>query len=204
MEAFMTITVKKLAKLIFIFFILQLSSTHAANTDEHERFIKTKACLKCDLSNDIFEGEYPNSLLDGAILNDCDFVYTNFDFSQFNGSFLTKAHANSFWNPWFYSQSTFRQASFIGAMLNYSNFSNVEFSGANFMNANLKYANFENANLSNTNFLGAIVDGLKLKNAILIGSNISDDQLNVVASKDCVVLPNGELYQENPQSKCVF
>lgn len=204
MEAYMIITVKKLAKLGLMLFILQTASLHAANPDDHERFIKTQSCIKCDLSNDIFEGEYSQSLLDGAILNDCDFVYANFDDSQFNGSFLTKAHASSFWNPWFYSQSTFRQTNFIGALLNYSNFSNVEFSGANFTNANLKYANFENTNLSNTNFSNAIVDGLKLKNAILIGSNISNEQLAVVASKDCVILPNGELFQENNQSKCVF
>lgn len=204
MEAFMITMVKKLAKLSLIFLSLHHLMSYAANSDDHDRFIKTKSCIKCDLSNDIFEGSYLNSLLDGAILNDCDFIYANFDFSQFSGSFLTKAHASSFWNPWFYSQSTFRQANFIGALLNYSNFSNVEFSGANFMNANLKNANFENANLSNTNFSGAIVDGLKLKNAILIGSNITNEQLAVVASKDCVILPNGELYQENPQNKCVF
>lgn len=204
MEASMTIMVKKLAKLSLIVGASYHITLHAANLDDHERFINTQSCIKCDLSNDIFEGDHHHSLLDGAILNDCDFIYANFDDSQFNNCFLTKAHASSFWNPWFYSQSTFRQTNFIGALLNYSNFSNVEFSGANFSNANLKYANFENANLSNTNFSNAIVDGLKLKNAILIGSNITNAQLASVASKDCVILPNGELFQDNIQSKCVF
>ena len=70
--------------------------------------------------------------------------------------------------------------------------------------ANLKNANFENANFSNANFQGALIDDANFKNTILIGANITKEQLNTVASKDCAILPDGSLYTANDNIKCLF
>lgn len=195
---FMTIMEKKFVKIFLLFFSVTLFA------DDIDEFLKTKVCVKCDLSNSRFIGDLQKALADDSLLTNCEFIYSNFDKSSFNGCFLTKSQAQSFWNPYFYSQATFREASFKGAFLNFTSFSSVEFSGANFENANLRNANFENANLSNTNFTGAIIDDANFKNTILIGSNITDEQLSKVASKECSVLPNGQLFMSHPDVKCLF
>lgn len=198
MELYMTTMVKRLVKIAIFLISFFL---YAEDLDE---FLKTKVCIKCDLSNSRFIGDLQNAFADDSLLSNCEFIYANFDRSSFNGCFLTKSQAQSFWNPYFYSQASFREASFKGAFLNFTTFSSVEFSGANFENANLRNANFENANLSNTNFTGAIVDDANFKNTILIGSNINADQLNKLSSKECAVLPNGQLYLSNPSIKCLL
>jgi uncharacterized protein YjbI with pentapeptide repeats len=198
MEQFMTIMEKKSVKILIFFISISLFA------DDIDEFLKTKVCVKCDLSNSRFIGDLQKALVDDSLLTNCEFIYANFDKSSFNGCFLTKSQAQSFWNPYFYSQATFREASFKGAFLNFTSFSSAEFSGANFENANLRNANFENANLSNTNFSGALVDDANFKNTILIGSNITEEQLAKVASKECAVLPNGQLYMSHPEVKCLF
>lgn len=175
-----------------------------AYADDIDQFLKTKICIKCDLSNSRFIGDLNDAVADDSLLTNCDFIYSSFDHASLNNTFLTKSQAQSFWNPYFYSQATFREASFKGAFLNFTNFSSVEFSGADFENANLKNGNFENANFSNANFKGAILDDANFKNTILIGSNITEDQLNKVASKECAILPNGTLFISNSNIKCLF
>ena len=80
----------------------------------------------------------------------------------------------------------------------------MEMLRADFENANLKNANFENANFSNANFHGAIIDDANFKNTILIGSNITEEQLSKVASKECAILPDGTLFVSNENIKCLF
>lgn len=191
---------KKIVSSLLIF-ILSMSFAYADDLDD---FLKTKNCVKCDLSNTRFIGDLHDAIADDSLLTNCEFIYSSFDGASLNYTFLTKSQAQSFWNPYFYSQATFREASFKGAFLNFTNFSSVEFSGANFENANLKNANFENANFSSANFKGAIVDDANFKNAILIGSNISEDQLSRVSSKECAILPDGTLYTSNSNIKCLF
>lgn len=191
---------KKIVKLILIFSL----SIMLAYADDIDEFLKTKNCSKCDLSNARFIGDLHAAVADDSLLTNCEFIYSSFDHASLNNTFLTKSQAQSFWNPYFYSQATFREASFKGAFLNFTNFSSVEFSGANFENANFKNANLENANFSNANFKGAILDDANFKNTILIGSNISEEQLTKVASKECAILPDGSLYTSNTNIKCLF
>ena len=192
------ITMVKNAVKLIIFISLN------AFADDIDEFLKTKTCIKCDLSNSRFVGDLQNALVSDSLLTNCDFVYSNLDKSNLTNCFLTKSQARSFWNPYFYSQASFRETNFQGAFLNFTNFSSVEFSGANFENANLKNANFENANFSNANFQGALIDDANFKNTILIGANITKEQLNTVASKDCAILPDGSLYTANDNIKCLF
>jgi uncharacterized protein YjbI with pentapeptide repeats len=198
MARYMTTMAKNFVK-FFCFFIPSLIFA-----DDIDEFIKTKTCVKCDLSNARFVGDLQYAIADDSLLTNCEFIYSNFDKSNLNNCFLTKSQAQSFWNPYFYSQATFREASFRGAFLNFTNFSSVEFSGANFENANLKNANFENANFSNANFQGAVLDDANFKNTILIGSNITEEQLSKLASKECAILPDGSLYTSNENIKCLF
>lgn len=194
-------------KLFFFLGVCLVYSTQVLasySSDDFERFKTSNSCIKCNLSELKFTGNYEASTLDESRLMYCVFTKSNFDRSKFNGAYLTKAETYAYGtNNYMDNFATFRQASFVGAFLNYVQFSSAEFSGSNFERSNLKNADFKNSNLSNTNFSGALVDGINLAYSILIGSNISDEQLLKASSLDCAVMPNGQVFQPS-KKECYF
>jgi uncharacterized protein YjbI with pentapeptide repeats len=129
-----------------------------------------------------------------------DFSYSNlqntqlvgklFHRSNFLGARLQGANFNRCGCTYVHFQSLLDQASFIDADL----------TGSEFVGARLTEVNFTRAILHNVDFTDATLEGSVLDFADLQGSRITEAQLAVVASKRCVILPDGTLF--NPDKQC--
>lgn len=77
-----------------------------------------------------------------------------------------------------------RGASYHGAVLVSSNFSNHDLQGADFSNANLRGADFKCANLSGADFSNADLRGANLTNAKIDGANWENAKLNGIKNNN--------------------
>lgn len=65
----------------------------------------------------------------------------------------------------------------VGAMMNFSNFSNANLSGSNLSNLVLEGSDFSNANLAGARLNGALTAGIQLAGACLRGTNLAGTDL---------------------------
>lgn len=152
-------------------------------------FRETKECTNCDLSNYelCYYGEnFSNSNIESSDLHKASAHYCKMSKSNFINSLINSSN---------FSDAELMKVNFLNSQLNYSSFSGSHLSEASFTNSNLKNVNFTRANLSSTDFTTSNTKGIDFTRAILIGSNITQDQLNVAENLSCSVLPNGEIVE---------
>ncbi|RXJ68140.1 hypothetical protein CRV08_07730 [Halarcobacter ebronensis] len=138
-------------KSILVLFFL-ISSLFAYNQKDLDKFLNTKVCQNCDLSNANLSGkEFQNSDLSGTNLSGANLSKSDFLKSNLWGANLTNANLSD-------------------TNLRASNLSAVEFKNVNCNNTTLKGANLSNASLSN----------IKCKNLSLWGATFLDTTLEEV------------------------
>ena len=136
------------------------SPAHALNEEHLERFLRTQACVRCDLSGADFRrlnltGEKYN--LTGANLRGANFYLADISGANFSEADLTEAY---------FGKTVAIATIFEGARLD----------NATLLEADFRYANLINALLDNTYiedslFFGAKLQAADLREAILVDSN---------------------------------
>lgn len=219
-----------------LLFFSMILSAHAYDPRQLERFKITSQCQRCDfnelnLSPEILGSEnYSGAILNGSyfygssiehldftnvqareiiglglMLHDNDLSYADFSYSDLPNLKVTM------WNQG-------HGVSFIGAVLDESNFSysifnSPQLAGASMSNAvlyhvqwpnanlavtrlrgaNLTYAMLSGANLQEADLTNALLSHADLSNANLLNALVSDEQLAKTASVCNAVLPDGSL-----------
>jgi len=147
-----------------------------------EKFIKTKQCPGCDLSNvrsftvlnQLNEADLSEADLRSAILFGIRFTNTNLSKANLEGSFLSKAKLNG---------TNLEKANLSGVRLGYSYLTRVNLRGANLSRARLAKAQFKDVDLRGANLKEADLTSVhfrstKMDGAIFCNTKMPDGSIN--------------------------